>query len=172
MGRSRTSTCREPATILRQVAAAARRAKEIEAGQRPDPWKDIARNEGQTFVNTWRSQHGDQLRTIYQPRPNPAEMAAVTALYNSVRPRAHGAAAERLEAAYQRCQQAAGQPGRRALYALWQAENELIAPPTRSRARRPPRRPRRRHPPPAPSATPTGSADGRRRPGWAMIAGR
>jgi hypothetical protein len=94
-------------------------------------------------VNTWRSQHGDQLRTIYQPRPNPAEMAAVTALYNSVRPRAHGAAAQRLEAAYQRCQQAAGQPGRRALYALWQAENELISRGQRGRDQRPGPRPDR-----------------------------
>jgi hypothetical protein len=142
---------------LRQVAAAARRAKEIEAGQRPDPWKDIARNEGQTFVNTWRSQHGDQLRTIYQPRPNPAEMAAVTALYNSVRPRAHGAAAQRLEAAYQRCQQAAGQPGRRALYALWQAENELISAANAVATAPAPAPTATPHPPPPPSATPTGT---------------
>jgi hypothetical protein len=158
--------------FLRQVAAASRRAKEIEAGQRPDPWKDIAKNEGQTFVNAWRAQHGDQLRVLYQPRPNAAEMAAVTSLYNSVRPRAHGAAAERLDAAYQRCQQAAGQPGRRALYALWAAENELIAAANAVTSAPAPAPTAAPTPPPAPSATPTVQPMDADVPGWAMIAGR
>lgn len=145
---------------LRQIAAASRRAKEIEAGQRPDPWKDIAKGEGQTFVNSWRGQHGDQLRTLYQPRPNPAEMAAVNSLYSSVRPRATGAAAQRLDEAYRRCQAASGQPGRRGLYALWQAENDLIAAANAAAVAPPP------SPAPAPGARPpAGSPPGGPPPG-------